>query len=275
MQNRSLCHSLAALSLGVLLMTPLCHLTAAPSVTAPLLAQTDGQSSTPPSPTALFRFGKRSVLDTSPITHTFLLRSSSDKPITIIRLQPSCRCTTAIVEGAKDEAPPFTLAPGQQARVRVVISPGDALPGPFEKEVYVFAAGDTVPTATLQMAGDLTPPVTFLPAALDFGRVTAKDARSLMVTVFVDKRLLSPGQTIRLRCDNPDILITKSLGPSFPSIAKVFGVFETYNVELSPHARPGPLRATVSVAPGAGVAPAFGTDAWGTASVTGEITGVR
>lgn len=259
-----------AFVLAGLFLLPVCPVAADAPVAPPLLrllAQADAKAST--TATARFDFGRRSVLDTTPITHTFVLRSQSKGPLTIDRLQPSCRCTTALLEG--NRGAPFTLAPGQQISVRVLISPGDALPGFFEKEVYVFAAGDSVPTATLQIAGTLTPPVTFQPTTLDFGRVTAKDARSLTVTVFVDKRLLSPGQTIRLRCDNADILITESLGPSLPLIAKHFGVFETYNVRLSPHARPGPIRAILSVVPGGGAAPAFGSDAWGTATVTADV----
>lgn len=143
---------------GVLL-TPLAGVSAdAPTPSPSLIAWVAGQTPAAPSATALYDFGERSVSNTSPILQTFVLKSLSDKPLTVDRLQPSCRCTTAVVEGVKDEAPPFTLAPGHEARVRVIVSPSDALPGPFEKEVYVFVQGDSAPSATLQIAGVLTPP---------------------------------------------------------------------------------------------------------------------
>lgn len=258
----------------MLLVMPLKPLFAgAPQPVPSLLAQTEEQSSAPASPTARYDFGQRSVLDTSPITHTFVLRSQSTQILTIDRLQPSCRCTTAIVDGVKDEAPPFTLAPGTKVRVRVIISPGDALPGPFAKEVYVFADGEGVPVATLQMAGSLTAPVTFEPASLDFGRVAAKDARSRLVSVTVDKRLLSLRSAVLLHCDNPNIVLTRSPGGKMPAMANSPSVSETFMVTLSPKARKGRIRAILSVVPRASADPAFGTEAWGTASVTGEIVG--
>jgi hypothetical protein len=194
-----------------------------------------------------------------------VLRSPSDKPLTVDRLQPSCRCTTAIVEGIEDEAPPFTLAPGHEARVRVLISPADAVAGPFEKEVYVFAQGDSIPTATLQMSGELTAPVTFEPAMLDFGRVTEKNAAPLSVTVTVDNRLLLPERRIHLRCDNSDVQLTRI--SSQKKSATEGSTQETYRIALSPHAHTGPLRAALSVGPG--------SDAWSTALVTGEVIGGR
>ena len=259
------------LSFGAFVIMPLQWVRADAPAPPRLSVQTDEQSPAPPSETAQFHFGSRSVLDTSPITHTFVLRSSTGKSITIDRLQPSCRCTTAVVEGVKDEAPPFTLAPGQQARVRVIISPGDALPGPFEKEVYVFAAGDSVPTATLQMAGELTAPVLFEPAVLNFGRLSGPNVRPLSVTITVDNRLLPPDRTVLLRCDNADIKLMRlpSLKPNNTTDSTV----AIYQITLSPHAHKGALHASLSVATSAGLTPVLGTDAWGTASVTGEIVG--
>lgn len=266
MQSRFL-FGLGSLCLSLILLS---HVIAeAPTSPAPtkIVVLADPAQTSGPTATARYDFGRRSVLDTSPITHTFILRSQAQGPVTVDRLQPSCRCTSAIMEGVKDETAPFTLSPGQQVAVRVVISPGDALPGPFEKEVYVFMEGESTPTITLQLAGILTPPVTFQPDTLQFKHAARQNVPDQVVTVTVDARLLASGQALRLRSDNPAVQVTP-LSPTKPS-TQTGALVRSFLIKLSA-GQTERFRAVLSVVPTAGVSSAFPSDVWGTAVVTSE-----
>lgn len=153
-------------------------------------------------------FGPVGVLDTPRLEQNFILHNGSATPLALDRLQPTCHCTTATVEGASGDAPLPTLAPGQQAVIHVAVSLAGLAPGPLLKSVLVFTKGDPRPAAVLTLIGQLKPAVTLLPSLLDFGQTAVNKPQALSLTATLDPRLMENGTLPILASNNPDIQIT-------------------------------------------------------------------
>ena len=82
-----------------------------------------------------YDFGVRSELDTSPITHAFILKAAGRDAVTVDRLQPSCHCTHAAAERELDDYGRFTIPAGQSARVNVTVDPADMAPGDIVRAI--------------------------------------------------------------------------------------------------------------------------------------------
>lgn len=136
------------LLLGLLLAT--CALAAPP----PALTIVTGQGTTQAdATTARYDFGTRRMSDESPLEHTFTLRNTGTAPVTVDRLQSSCGCTTAFLDGDKDL--PLTVGPGGLLPVRVSVAPHRLAPGPMEKSVWVFTHGASDAGVLLEITGTM------------------------------------------------------------------------------------------------------------------------
>ncbi len=98
---------------------------------------------------AHFDFGTRLDTDTAPLTHVFMLRNEAASPLTIKRLQSSCGCTTAALDGAL----PVTVLPGRTVPIRVAISLRRLLSGETHKSVWVYTQGAGDAVVQLEMRG--------------------------------------------------------------------------------------------------------------------------
>lgn len=228
-----------------------------------------------------YSFGTANPLDTPQVSAVFHLKNDTDKPLTLSRLDPSCHCTTATVEGAPAGAALPTIAPGKMAAIRVTVDLAGHPAGNLEKTVTVYVAGRTAPAAVLAMEGVLTPLVSLTPSLLDFGIQAAGKEKSLPVTVTVDPRLLTGGRLPELRSSNSALrlvpqptLITLAAAtlPGKVSIPKT--ITRTYTVILSAHAPLGPVNGTLSFAPPASADPASAQAfAAGTVLLLGQVQG--
>lgn len=132
------------------------------------LAVVPGGQIRPLSPnTAVADIGTVDTVAAPDARRTFLLRNESKKPLTIVRLEPSCRCTTADLVSlpigsmaqAQDTAPasriglPCTLMPGSRAAVEVTVHTGEHTPGGFTSAVFVFLKDHPAYAALLQVQG--------------------------------------------------------------------------------------------------------------------------
>ena len=141
----------SALLLGLLLATPARVALAAPP---PVLTIVTGQGTMQAdAATARYDFGTRRMSDESPLEHTFTLRNAGTAPVTVDRLQSSCGCTTAFLDGDKDL--PLTVGPGGIIPVRVSIVPHRLAPGPMEKSVWVFTHGASDASVLLEITGTM------------------------------------------------------------------------------------------------------------------------
>ena len=103
--------------------------------------------------TARYDFGTRRLSDESPLGHLFTLRNANTASVTVDRLQSSCGCTTASLDGDLDL--PLTVGPGGLLSVRVRIAPHRLAPGPVEKSVWVFTHGASDAPVLLEITGTM------------------------------------------------------------------------------------------------------------------------
>ena len=202
-----------------------------------------------------YGFGTANPLDTPQVSAVFHLKNDTDKPLTLSRLDPSCHCTTATVEGTPAGAALPTIAPGRTIAVRVTVDLAGHPAGNLEKTVTVYLAGHAQPAAVLAMEGVLTPLVALTPSLLDFGTVVAGKEKSLPITVTVDPRLLTGGRLPELRSSNSALrlvpqptIITLAAAPAGKASSPKT-ITRTYNAVLSVHAPLGPVNGTLSFAP--------------------------
>lgn len=190
-------------------------------------------------------FGSVNLLDQPHLTQTFTIINRSSVPLILTRLQPSCHCTSAVVEqaGAPNAAGTLpTLAPGQKANICVTVTPEPFQTGPLDKTVQVYAQGSDTPAATLEMTATLLPSLTLKPSVLDFGQVTAGRASAVVLTAEIDSRLVSAGQTPNLVSSNPSVRIV-ALAPTAGPTAPVHPVrYLAYKVTLGPDAPLGSVQ---------------------------------
>src|SRR5262245_47868018 len=66
------------------------------------------------------------------LERTFIVRNDTKTPLALLRVQPSCGCSTASTDGKV----PGTLQPGQQMHIHVVIDVTHLQPGRLTKYVW-------------------------------------------------------------------------------------------------------------------------------------------
>jgi len=85
------------------------------------------------------------------VTRPFLVKNLGQGPLRILKLVPSCGCTTA--KGA-----PQTLAPGGEATLEVVLNPA-GFRGRIQKTVQVQTDQADVPVQVLTLGAEVVPPI--------------------------------------------------------------------------------------------------------------------
>ena len=100
-----------------------------------------------------FDLGTRRLSDPAPLEHTFTLRNAGTVAVTVDRLQSSCGCLTALLDGA--QSPPLTVGPGGIVPLHVSIAPHRLVPGPLVKSVWVFTHGAEEAALRLDIVGTL------------------------------------------------------------------------------------------------------------------------
>ena len=139
---------------GLLLLLCLLPAAAAPSGPAPSLAIVPGAGTIVVSPNAArWQFAPRLLSDESPLTHTFLLRSTAKSTLTIERVAVSCECIRA--EIGETAALPVRVAPGQTVPVQVTLTSGRLVPGPVSKSVWIYLRGGSAEGLRLEMRGTI------------------------------------------------------------------------------------------------------------------------
>ncbi len=228
--------------------------------------------------TARFNAGDIDRLRRSQCAHVFVLKNDETVPLTIDHLQPTCGCTTALLEHAGSEA---TLEPGKEISVRVTVDTSHLQPGEIRKSVYVFLRGTSTPAATLEMVANILPEVTFHPSLLAFGRLPFNGKRSLPLTATVAAGLLEPSIAATLTSSDPNITIAPT-GIPVKSGGKTETVTLAYNVTLSGNGNLGMRRGNLLFAPKpSALVPSDASSAahhsltrsWASLSVTGDIAG--
>lgn len=185
------------------------------------------------------------------IERTFVVRNDTKAPLALLRVQPSCGCSTATTDGTV----PGILKPGQQMHIHVVIDTTHLQPGRITKYVWVLGNHGGFPLATLEMTGSLAASTAFSPAVIDFGRVPAGTSRSLRITVSLTPRLLASGARPVLVSSNPDVRVTQEMPATAAAQTSKQPISLIYRVSLSPRAHLGLLSGRLSFVNRAASAP--------------------
>lgn len=222
-----------------------------------------------------YGFGTANPLDTPTVQAVFHLKNDTNKPITLSRLDPSCHCTTATVEGIPAGAALPTIAPGGAAAIRVKVDLAGHPAGNLEKTVTVYVAGSTRPAAVLAMEGVLMPLVSVTPALLDFGIVAAGKEKTLPVTVTVDPRLTPGGVLPELRSSNGALrLVPQPALVTSASASTSKTITRAYSAILSANAPLGPVNGSLSFVPSTQTNPAAAEAfAAGSVLLLGQVQG--
>ena len=127
---------------------------AAPTAPVPALAVLPGAGTVAAAPNAaLWQFAPRPLSDESPLTHTFLLRSTAKSVLTIERVAASCECIHAEIN--QSSSLPVRIAPGQTVPVQVTLTSGRLVPGPVSKSVWIYLRGGSAEGLRLEMRGTI------------------------------------------------------------------------------------------------------------------------
>lgn len=249
----------------LLILTSCTKLPALAADLAPVLHTTITLPTSGRSAGSRYDFGSLSSYQVSPLSHTFVLQNHAQLPMTITEMRPACGCTSTPL-GQKAKMP-FTLPPGQQASVRVVLDTTNLPAGPFTKSVWVYIQGQDAPAATLEMTGTVLPAALLSPTTLVFGHTAFGKSPTLSVTVTWNTQPLPGGSQYHLISTNPEVQITPELPSDQDAKPPVTAALtlalssaakrqtQTYRCTLSSQAHLGELQGYVDavvVVPGAG-----------------------
>ena len=199
---------------------------------------------------AIYAFGSIDRFLNPVLTHTFILHNDGKIPVVIDHLQSSCGCTSALLMAAGKETAGYTLRPGKQVGIKVVIDTSKLAPGMIKKFVWVMMPGETAPSFAIRLDATIEGVLTFSPPAIEFGRVNAGENPAQTLSVTLDKRLIDTVGGVRLVSSNSGILI----GPTPPVDTPIAGgdghtVLRRYTIMVTPKASLGVLSGTLSFVP--------------------------
>jgi hypothetical protein len=220
-----------------------------------------GKDQTPDTPrnVASFDFGSVNPLDESNVETRVRLTNSSAKPLVLTRIQPSCHCTTAIIQTTNSPGSaslPFTLAPGQDATLDTSIDILHGPSGPERKLVDIYVQGSDRPAAEVEVSGIVLPMLSIDPHVLDFGRVESKQGSSRTLRISADSRLAVAGRLPPLVSGTPMVTVTPkpALVPTTVAgnhTASPGTVTAEYTVSIPQNSALGPLLGSLTFAPAA------------------------
>jgi len=206
---------------------------------------------------AAYTFGTVSLFDRTRVEHTFTLRNSGARPLTISRVKSTCGCTSAVV--AKEGSPggeaartgaglPTTLEPGEELALRVTVDLRPLPPGRIRKSVSVYLENGDEPAAIPEVTGTLLPSVSFEPGIVDLKRTMPEERKSLVLTATFEPRLLAAVPDPVLVSSNPAVRVTalSALANSSAPSAGPPSPIRLYRVELAADAPLGPLSGILS-----------------------------
>jgi hypothetical protein len=204
-------------------------------------------------------------LETPLIRQTFRLRNESNFPLSRLSLHLSrLRGLQVLLADPTAKSAPYeihdqqplpTLKPGQEIRLFITLDLATLPPGKVTQTLDVLAADHDRPVLRLMLTGQLLPVVTFSPDTLDFGKVPARQTKSLTLNLSIDPRLAPFGSVPKLYCTNPNVQIepipldasAKRTSPLLNPKQKAAGLY-SYLVTLSDEASVGVVSGNLQVA---------------------------
>jgi len=213
-----------------------------------------------------YDFGLTLQLENRYVEQTFLLWNDSKSPLEKLRLKyshPASLQAMLVLKSGKGLAPqPLgsdlslpSMPPNAELAIRVKLDLSKVPSGPILERVIVESQGQPHPVALMELTGEQVPLVTFQPASLDFGQLSAGQSSTRIVTVQIHPRLAPAGSVPKLICTQPDVRIeaipldpgAKRKSPVFTEDQKKAGLY-SFRLTLPADASIGTISGTVSVA---------------------------
>ncbi len=192
--------------------------------------------------TGTYDFGKIESIDAAVVSRPFRVRNSTGHPVVVSDVETACGCVGSImrrsgrgVSGSSTaKGEPIPLAPGEELEVQLSLDLGRLTPGPVNKQAWVHLQGSQDAAATLLLSGQILSSMAFIPAALDFGRITAEASPSLELTAIMDARFGDTPEALALAGSKPYVKVTLTELKRYPRLP------DEYNGVQEPalHGRP-------------------------------------
>lgn len=182
--------------------------------------------------TPSYNFGR--VREGQQVFHDFWFTNTGTGPLEILKVKPSCGCTTA---GTHDRI----VQPGKTGKIPIKLNLGRAS-GPVAKTVMVYTnCTGTDSMVTLRIQGEVWQPIQASPASASFGRLTADQAKDTTL----ERRL-----TIVNNTEDPVALKgVRVSNPSFKAETKVLEEGKRFEliVNVVPPLATGPVTGTIEI----------------------------
>ena len=180
----------------------------------------------------VFDFG--SVPQGQKVEHTYIIRNSGDKPLSIRSVRPSCGCTAAQVSTP-------LVQPGRITEIKVTFN-SSHFNGAIRKTIVLETDDPKAPIMMLTLQGLVTEEITVTPRQIDLGFLKFNATRETHVTVINNgKRLVklvsvsTPFPEISAKLNNniikrgESVIIT--IVASAPRGPRIFSVYLTKNTD--------------------------------------------
>lgn len=201
-------------------------------IPAPTVVLKEGEVPAIKFDTPTYDFGR--VRSGQEVTHDFWFTNTGTGPVEILKVRPSCGCTTA---GQHDKI----VQPSQTGKIPMRLNPGNAS-GPIHKTVMV---NTNVPgegaTITLHIQGEVWHPIQATPTSASFGRLTSEMASSASM----ERKLTIVNNTE----DKVTVSEAKSSNPSFKATVNTLEEGKKYElvVTVVPPLASGPVTGNIEL----------------------------
>lgn len=183
----------------------------------------------------------------SHVEHTFTLKNTLKRAVTVSRLRGSCGCETLFLTKAGKPVARIALAPGDTAQVRVSVALRFGQSGEMHKYAWAYGPDESArPLGAMEIVMIVRAPVAFEPDVLDFGALPLGSSKSVAVTVTADADALAGKPVPTPVASTPSVTVTPD-GPETAALRDGTAArSRRFQVTLLPFLDAGPVSATLS-----------------------------
>ncbi len=168
------------------------------------------------------------LIGTHAVSHTFIVKNTSDSQVRITKLRPSCGCTSVFIVDEKEAKPsqseerniPILLQPNAVCKIGVAVNIDDLHYGPLNKWVSVYTDGAANATVILDILAEIESPVTIYPKYLNLGRLRPGESHTDYLYVTTGKSTAATIAGSKLVSDDPTIVVSKIAATDAPEQAR-------------------------------------------------------
>ena len=189
-----------------------------------------------------YNFGPRIHGLDPTINHDFVLQNKTKATVYLDKLAAGCSCTTLHLDGAGADN---TIAPGAKVTEHMSHDEKQLPQSGLDKIAWLYIKGRTKPVVAMHMTGSVRASLTYLPAIIQFGDVSAETTKTVPLKVRFDTRVYGSNPP-DVKVDGA-LLTAKRTGNKVDAANKL--IERTYDVKLNPAGHLGRFDGGVYVPP--------------------------